>query len=84
MNEDELNSYECIPHMTSDYPATFLLGSEYRNDMIEMDEKLKEAGVEHILVDPFFRSRGGHFTMVFIVTEKQQQLVAWLLPKNIV
>ena len=25
LNEDELNSYECIPHMTSDYPATFLL-----------------------------------------------------------
>ena len=53
LNEDELNSYECIPHMTSDYPAVFLLGSEYRNDMIAMDEKLKDAGVDHILVDPF-------------------------------
>lgn len=53
LNEDELNRYECIPHMTSEYPAAFLLGSEYRNDMIAMDEKLKEAGVEHILVDPF-------------------------------
>ena len=53
LKEDELNRYECIPHMTSEYPAAFLLGSEYRNDMIAMDEKLKEAGVEHILVDPF-------------------------------
>lgn len=53
LKQDELNRYECIPHMTSEYPAAFLLGSEYRNDMIEMDEKLKEVGVEHILVDPF-------------------------------
>lgn len=53
LNEDELNRYECIPHMTSDYPAAFLLGSEYRNDMIAMSEKLKESDVEHILVDPF-------------------------------
>lgn len=52
LNEGELNSYESIPHMTSDYPAAFLLGSEYRNDMIAMDEKLKDAGVDHILVDP--------------------------------
>lgn len=52
LNEDELNRYECIPHMTSDYPAAFLLGSEYRNDMVAMSEKLKEADVEHILVDP--------------------------------
>lgn len=53
LNEDELNRYECILHMTSEYPTAFLLGSEYRNDMIAMDEKLKEAGVEHIMVDPF-------------------------------
>ena len=26
LNEDELNRYECIPHMTSDYTAAFLLG----------------------------------------------------------
>lgn len=53
LNKDELNRYECIPYMTSDYPAAFLLGSEYRNDMVSMSGKLKEAGVEHILVDPF-------------------------------
>ena len=38
--------------MTSDYPAAFLLGSEYRNDMIAMAEKLKEAYVQHVLIDP--------------------------------
>lgn len=53
LNEDELNRYECIPHMTSDYPAAFLLDSEYRNDMAAMADKLKETGAEHILVDPF-------------------------------
>lgn len=52
LNEDELNRYECVPHMTSDYPAAFLLGSEYRNDMIAMAEKLNGVAVEHILVDP--------------------------------
>ena len=53
LNEYELNRYECIPHMTSDYPAAFLLGSEYRNDMIAMAEKLNEVDAEHILADPF-------------------------------
>ena len=53
LNEYELNRYECIPHMTSDYPAAFLLGSEYRNDMIAMAEKLNELDAEHILADPF-------------------------------
>ena len=38
--------------MTSDYPAAFLLGSEYRADMISMSRKLTEVGVEHVLVDP--------------------------------
>lgn len=52
LNKDELNHYECIPHMTSNYPAAFLLGSEFRNDMIAMSEKLQEASVEYILVDP--------------------------------
>lgn len=53
LTKEELNRYECIPYMTSDYPATFLLGSEYRNDMLSMSDKLTKAAVEHILVDPF-------------------------------
>ena len=52
LNEDELNRYECIPHMTADYPAAFLLGSEYRKDMVMMAEQLQSVGVEHVLIDP--------------------------------
>ena len=52
LNRDELSRYESIPHITADYPAAFLLGSEYRKDMIAISEKLKEAGVAHVLVDP--------------------------------
>ena len=53
LNKDELNKYECIPYMTKDYPAAFLLGSEYRNDMNSMAEKLKTVGAHYVLVDPF-------------------------------
>lgn len=52
LNKDELNRYECIPHMTADYPAAILLGSEYRKDMVMMAEQLKATGVEHVLIDP--------------------------------
>lgn len=69
LNEDELNRYECIPHMTSDYPAAFLLGSEYRNDMIAMAEKLKEADAEHILVDPL-AEHGEEKTHCFVANER--------------
>ena len=53
LSEDEMNRYECIPHMTKDYPSAFLLGSEYRNDMNAMAEKLEMVGAEYELVDPF-------------------------------
>ncbi|MBR0519962.1 MAG: alpha/beta hydrolase [Spirochaetales bacterium] len=53
LNKDELNRYDCIPHMTKDYPDAFLLGSEYRYDMNEMHDKLNELNVENILIDPY-------------------------------
>ena len=53
LSEEEINRYECIPHMTKDYPSAFLLGSEYRNDMNAMAEKLEMVGAEYELVDPF-------------------------------
>lgn len=53
LNKDELNRYDCIPHMTKDYPETVLLGSEYRYDMKEMHDKLNELNVENILIDPY-------------------------------
>lgn len=45
LNKDELNKYECIQYMTADYPPAFLLGSEYRDDMNSMSEKLQSVGV---------------------------------------
>ena len=53
LNKEERNRYECIPHMTKNYPSAFLLGSEYREDMNEMAKKLKTVGAEATLVDPY-------------------------------
>lgn len=75
LNEDELNRYECIPHMTSDYPAAFLLGSEYRNDLIAMSEKLKEVEVEHILVDPL-AEHGEEKPHCFVANERVDPVAA--------
>ena len=75
LNEDELDRYECIPYMTSDYPAAFLLGSEYRKDMIAMAEKLQEAGVEHILVDPL-AEHGEERPHCFVANERIDPLAA--------
>lgn len=75
LNKDELNRYECIPHMTSDYPAAFLLGSEYRNDMIAMAEKLKEVDSEYILVDPF-AEHGESKPHCFIANERNDLIAA--------
>ena len=73
LNEDELNRYECIPHMTSDYPAAFLLGSEYRNDLIAMAEKLKEVEVEYILVDPL-AEHGEEKPHCFVANERVDEI----------
>ncbi len=53
LNKDERKRYNCIPHITADYPTTFLLGSEYRKDMINMHNQLDNFGVENILIDPY-------------------------------
>lgn len=53
LNKDELKKYECIPYMTKNYPAAFLLGSEYRNDMNSMARQLADVGAKCILVDPY-------------------------------
>lgn len=50
-NEDEIIKYNNIKSLTASYPAAFLLGSEYRSDMITMSKKLKELGSEHVLVE---------------------------------
>lgn len=73
LNQDELNRYECIRHMTSNYPSAFLLGSEYRNDMVAMAEKLKEADVEHILVDPL-TEHGKEQPHCFVANERNDSV----------
>ncbi len=53
LSQEEINQYDCLPYVTSHYPTTFLLGSEYRNDMIEMHDELDKVGVKNVLVDPY-------------------------------
>ena len=75
LDGDELARYECIPHMTADYPAAFLLGSEYRTDMLAMSEKLTELGVEHILVDPL-AEHGTEQPHCFVANERTDPIAS--------
>lgn len=69
LNKDELNRYNCIPHMTKNYPPAIMLGSEYRFDMNEMHDKLNELGVQNELVDPF-AERGEEKPHCFVANER--------------
>ena len=69
LNKDELNRYDCIPHMTSDYPPSIMLGSEYRYDMNEMHDKLDELGVKNELVDPY-AEKGEEKPHCFVANER--------------
>lgn len=51
LSKDDIKKYNNIKSLTAGYPAAFLLGSEYRADMITMSKKLKELGSEHVLVE---------------------------------
>lgn len=75
LDEDELARYECIPHMTADYPAAFLLGSEFRTDMLAMSEKLTELGVEHVLADPL-AEHGTEQPHCFVANERTDPIAA--------
>lgn len=75
LNKNELNKYECIPYMTKDYPAAFLLGSEYRNDMNSMAEKLESVGAQYILVDPFAEN-GIQQPHCFVASERVDSVAA--------
>ncbi len=70
LNKEEKNRYNCIPHMTENYPPAFLLGSEYRNDMINMHEQLEQVGVENILVDPY-TEHGEVKSHCFVAAERE-------------
>lgn len=69
LNKDELNRYDCIPHMTGDFPPAIMLGSEYRYDMNEMHEKLDALGVKNELVDPY-AEKGEEKPHCFVANER--------------
>lgn len=52
LSKEEISRYNNILHVTPDYPAAILLGSEYRHDMNAMHDALEAHGVENILIDP--------------------------------
>lgn len=52
LNRKEINRYNNILWVDSDYPSAVLLGSEYYVDMRDMDAALTKAGVVHELIDP--------------------------------
>ena len=53
LSKEDITRYNNIESLTAEYPAAFLLGSEYRHDMNVMHDRLTELGCEHILVDPY-------------------------------
>lgn len=73
LGEEELDRYECIPHMTPAYPPAVLLGSEYRSDMASMAERLGAEGVEHLLVDPL-AEHGEERPHCFVANERTDPL----------
>lgn len=53
LSKDEITSYNPILHVTDGYPTSFLLGSEYRLDMVSLHDALDNVGVVNEIVDPF-------------------------------
>lgn len=52
LSHEEIQQYNNILWVDSNYPPAVLLGSEYYVDMRDMDEFLTKAGVIHELIDP--------------------------------
>lgn len=69
LSDEEINRYNNILHVTSEYPPAFLLGSEYRHDMNEMHDKLDELGVKNELVDPY-AEKGEEKPHCFVANER--------------
>ncbi|MBM7636967.1 alpha/beta hydrolase [Streptococcus saliviloxodontae] len=53
LTQEEITDYNPILHVTTDYPPSFLLGSEYRKDMVSLHDALERVGVVNKIVDPF-------------------------------
>ena len=69
LNREEVNRYNNILWVDSNYPPAVLLGSEYYVDMRDMDEALTEAGVVHELIDPL-AERNMEMQHCFVASER--------------
>ena len=69
LNREEVNRYNNILWVDSNYPPALLLGSEYYVDMRDMDEALTEAGVVHELIDPL-AERNIEMQHCFVASER--------------
>lgn len=75
LNNDEINKYDCISYINSNYPDAFLLASEYREDLIKMAASLKAKDVDFILVDPL-SEYGTKMPHCFIGNERVDPIAA--------
>ena len=69
LNREEVNRYNNILWVDSNYPPAVLLGSEYYVDMRDMDKALTEAGVVHELIDPL-AERNMEMQHCFVASER--------------
>ena len=73
LNKEEIKKYNNILSIDSNYIPSILLGSEYYVDMREMDSKLKENNVDHILIDPL-AERGKEMQHCFVANERVDEI----------
>ena len=73
LSREEIQKYNNIPWVDSNYPAAFLLGSEYYADMRLMDYALTSANVEHALVDPL-AERNLQMQHCFVASERADEV----------
>lgn len=73
LSHDEIYRYNNVLWVDSNYPAAFLLGSEYYVDMRAMDVALTEMNVEHELADPL-AERGLKMQHCFVAAERTDEV----------
>lgn len=73
LSSKDKSRYNNISHATKDYPATFLLGSEYRTDMNELHEALNKVSVQNELADPW-QEEGKKMPHCFVSRERTDEV----------
>ena len=73
VSKEEIEKYNNILWIDSNYIPSVLLGSEYYIDMREMDLKLKEKNVDHILIDPL-AEMGKQMQHCFVANERTDEI----------